>query len=104
MATIIEEEAEAAQAQEPTTPQQSAQLSAGEVAASLLDALIAGRDVVYLAADEPRAAEVVRALEGGAGEAAVVYCPPSDALPGDSAPPSPANAGQRAAGGRPWRG
>ena len=67
----------------------------GELAAALLTAL-EGDDILFLAADEPRALELVRALEGGAGDALVLFCPASDALPGESAPPSPANVGQRA--------
>jgi transcription-repair coupling factor (superfamily II helicase) len=71
-------------------------LGIGEVAASLLTALEAG-DAVFIAADETRAAEAARILAAAAPDAAVVHCPASDALPGDSAPPSPANVGQRAA-------
>ena len=67
----------------------------GEVAAVLLDALQTG-DLIFLASDEPRALEVVHALEGGAPDALVLFCPGSDALPGESAPPSPSNVGQRA--------
>lgn len=95
MATIVQDRSEAVSAKRP--PERAPRpesLSAGEVAANLLDAL-ADSDIIYLAADEPRALEVVRALQGGAGESLVVFCPPSDALPGDSDPPSPANAGQR---------
>jgi transcription-repair coupling factor (superfamily II helicase) len=53
-------------------------------------------DVLFLAADEPRALEVAHAVGGGAPDASVLFCPASDALPGESAPPSPANVGQRA--------
>ncbi len=68
----------------------------GELAASLLTAA-ERTDILFLASDEPRALELMRALQGGAGDALVLFCPGSDALPGDSAPPSPANSGQRAA-------
>ena len=68
----------------------------GEVAASLLDAA-ATRDLLFLAADDVRAGEIARAAEGGSGEIEVVLVLGSDALPGDSAPPSPANAGLRTA-------
>jgi transcription-repair coupling factor (superfamily II helicase) len=96
VATILEERPTALpEDQQQADKTRTEPLSVGEVAASLLDEA-ADHDVIYLAADEPRALEVVRALTGGAGEALVVYCPPSDSLPGDSAPPSPANVGQRA--------
>ena len=102
MATIIEQRATSAPAD--AQPETSAErvLSPGEVAVGLLDALTDG-DVIFLAADEPRALEVVRALQSGAAKSLVVYCPPSDALPGDSAPASPANAGLRATGFRRLR-
>jgi transcription-repair coupling factor (superfamily II helicase) len=70
-------------------------LPVGEAAAVLLDALQAS-DLIFLASDEPRALEIVHALEGGAPESSILFCPGSDALPGDSAPPSPSNVGQRA--------
>lgn len=70
-------------------------LGVGETAALLLDALLE-QDFIFLAADEPRAIEIVRALEGGAPEALVLFCPGSDALPGERAPASPSNVGQRA--------
>ncbi|HZF95603.1 MAG TPA: TRCF domain-containing protein [Allosphingosinicella sp.] len=73
-----------------------APLQIGEIAASLLSALERG-DVVFIAADETRAAETARILKAAAPEAEILHCPASDALPGDSAPPSPANVGQRAA-------
>nr|WP_241557155.1 helicase-related protein [Croceibacterium ferulae] len=53
-------------------------------------------DLLFIAKDDPSAMELARALEAGAPDALVVFCPGSDALPGDSAPPSPANVGQRA--------
>jgi transcription-repair coupling factor (superfamily II helicase) len=53
-------------------------------------------DLVFIATDEPLAIEVARAMQAGAPEQLVVFCPGSDALPGESAPPSPANVGQRA--------
>ena len=62
----------------------------------LAEALADG-DVVFLAADDARAAAVSRALAAAAPDAAVIHCPGSDALPGDSAPASPANAGLRVA-------
>jgi len=53
-------------------------------------------NLVFIARDEAAALEITRALKGGAPEALVLLCPGSDALPGDSAPPSAANVGQRA--------
>lgn len=70
-------------------------LSTGEAVAGLLDTL-QDRDVIFIAADEPRAAEVARALERGAPDNLVLFCPGTDALPGDPAPPSPSNVGKRA--------
>ena len=73
-----------------------APLETGEIAAALADHLAAG-DLLYAAADEPRAIAVSRALAAMAPDAAVVFCPGSDALPGDEAPASPANVGRRVA-------
>ena len=70
----------------------------GEIAASLLNAA-ARRDLLFLAADDVRAADIARAAAGGSGDIEVVLVLGSDALPGDSAPPSPANAGLRTAVG-----
>ena len=67
----------------------------GETIAALLTS-IERDDLIAIAKDEPAGAEIARALEAGAPDAVVVFCPGSDALPGDSAPPSPANVGQRA--------
>ena len=80
MATIVEDRPAAHPEHKPHTATRTDPLSVGEVAASLLDAL-ASDDLIYLAADEPRALEVVRALNGAAGDALVVYCPSSDSLP-----------------------
>ena len=71
-------------------------LAAGETAALLAEAL-AAQDVLYAATDEPRAVAVAHALAALVPEAIVVLCPGSDALPGDSAPASPANVGARVA-------
>jgi transcription-repair coupling factor (superfamily II helicase) len=74
----------------------------GEIVVSLLSALERG-DLIYLAKDEARAAEIARAVTSGAPEAIVLFCPSSDALPGDAAPPSPANVGRRTAALRALR-
>ena len=67
----------------------------GIVAARLADAL-AGHDIVYIGTDEQRAAAVAAALTAATPDALVLLVPSSDALPGDSAPASPANIGRRA--------
>ncbi|MGI4878035.1 MAG: helicase-related protein [Janthinobacterium lividum] len=68
----------------------------GVVAVRLTEAMAAG-DVLFVAADEQRAEAVAAALHALAPGAVVVHCPSSDALPGDIAPASPANAGRRVA-------
>ncbi len=68
----------------------------GVVAARLAEALAQG-DVVYVATDEQRAEMVATALTAAAPDAEVLHCPSSDALPGDTAPASPANVGRRVA-------
>ncbi len=70
-------------------------LSVGEVAALVADALEQA-DVMLAAKDEARAIAIARAL-AAMTSAEVVFCPGSDALPGDEAPASPANVGQRVA-------
>src|SRR5690606_11378363 len=50
-------------------------------------------DLFVVARDEPAAAALALALAGGAPEATIALCPGSDAMPGDSAPPSPSNVG-----------
>ncbi|TGX55723.1 DEAD/DEAH box helicase [Sphingomonas gei] len=71
-------------------------LSIGAVAAQLADRLILG-DLLFAATDEVRALAVSRTLAAMVPTAEVVFCPGSDALPGDEAPASPANVGQRVA-------
>jgi transcription-repair coupling factor (superfamily II helicase) len=73
-----------------------ARLSIGETAAALAEA-IARSDVLFVAADEQRAEAVAAALAAAAPDAAVIHCPSSDALPGDTTPASPANVGRRVA-------
>jgi transcription-repair coupling factor (superfamily II helicase) len=67
-----------------------------ETAAIVAEALVS-RDVLLVAADEVRAARIAAALAALAPAACVLLCPGSDALPGDAAPASPANVGQRVA-------
>ncbi|MET1754513.1 helicase-related protein [Novosphingobium sp. RD2P27] len=78
-------------------------LTVGEVVANLLAAL-SSDDVIFIARDEPRAVEVAKALAAGAPDDLVLYCPGSDALPGENAPPSPSNVGQRTTALRRIRG
>ncbi|MCD2324312.1 DEAD/DEAH box helicase [Sphingomonas sp. IC-56] len=70
--------------------------SVGEVAVHLAQALQTN-DIIFLAPDEPRAAAIERALAAAVPDVAVIFAPGSDALPGDGAPASPANVGQRVA-------
>jgi transcription-repair coupling factor (superfamily II helicase) len=71
-------------------------LALGELAVALLDALEDG-DLVWLADDEPSGRALFQAVRAGAPDALVLFVPPSDSLPGESAPPTPANAGERTA-------
>jgi len=84
------------------TRKEDDQVGIGDVVAGLLDAL-SKTDLVFLARDEPRAAEAARALKAGAPDALVLLCPASDTLPGESAPATPSNAGQRSASLRKLR-
>jgi len=70
-------------------------MGVGEVAAQLSE-LLESTDILLAAADEPRAHAIARALSAMVA-GPVVFCPGSDALPGDAAPASPANVGQRVA-------
>ncbi|WP_314372523.1 TRCF domain-containing protein [Sphingomonas paucimobilis] len=65
-----------------------------ETAAALAERL-AKNDILAVEADETRAAAVARALAALIPTASVWMCPGTDALPGDEAPASPANVGQR---------
>ena len=66
----------------------------GETTAALAEQL-QENGLFFAAADEPRAEAVARALAVAVPDALVLFCPGSDALPGDDAPPSPANVGHR---------
>ncbi|WP_070151875.1 TRCF domain-containing protein [Sphingobium phenoxybenzoativorans] len=68
----------------------------GETAFILWQALIEG-DVLYLADDEQMAEATADALRALAPDNPVIFLPSSDALPGDTAPASPANVGHRVA-------
>ena len=69
-------------------------MSAGEVAAALAERLI-DDNLLYAAGDETTALAIAQALSAFVPAATVICCPASDALPGDDAPASPANVGQR---------
>lgn len=68
----------------------------GETAIMLWQALKEG-DLLYLADDEQTAETTAAALRALAPEHPVIFLPSSDALPGDTAPASPANVGHRVA-------
>jgi transcription-repair coupling factor (superfamily II helicase) len=76
--------------------------SIGLMAVTLAEAL-GSEDVMFVASDEQRAEAVAAALRSAAPEDLVIHCPSSDALPGDSAPASPANIGRRVAALRQLR-
>lgn len=78
----------------PETRSECAPRTQGEIVASLLQEL-SHRDLVFVARDESRAREIALAFGEGCGQDRVIFCPGSDALPGDVAPPTAANAGQR---------
>ena len=92
MSTLLDERPAAASTHDQ--PASHAPSGVGEIAAALLDALTDG-DIIYLAADEPEGRDLFRAVQTGAPDALVVFVPPSDSLPGESAPSTPANAGER---------
>src|SRR5438128_1952918 len=76
------------------TDQHIAAAALTRVATHIAETLGAG-DIVYVAADE-RDAEAIAAAVTAITAGTVVHVPSSDTLPGDDAPASPANAGQRA--------
>ncbi len=78
----------------PAAPAPATGIAANAIA--LAEALRHG-DIIHIAADEVRAAAIARALAAAVPEAVIACCPGSDALPGDAAPASPANVGQRVA-------
>jgi transcription-repair coupling factor (superfamily II helicase) len=58
---------------------------------------LAERTVLYLCDDELQAQALAAAVAALVADVPMVYLPSSDALPGDVAPPSPSNVGQRTA-------
>ncbi|WP_419827040.1 helicase-related protein [Sphingomonas sp.] len=71
-------------------------LGIAEAAFAIAEMLGEG-DMLFAAADEARGAAIARAIAAADQRTTVLFVPGSDALPGDDAPASPANAGQRAA-------
>ncbi|WP_163103891.1 hypothetical protein, partial [Acinetobacter baumannii] len=76
----------------PAEPRTSAPASLLRTAARLAERLEQG-SVLYVADDDARAAALADLLRALAPDACVAHVPASDALPGDDAPASPANAG-----------
>ncbi|WP_085808191.1 helicase-related protein [Sphingomonas sp. TZW2008] len=77
-------------------------LGIAESAAALAEGLADG-DLIVAAADEARGVALDHALGAAVPDACVLFCPGSDALPGDAAPASPENVGQRASALRQLR-
>ncbi|OWK28526.1 transcription-repair-coupling factor [Sphingomonas mucosissima] len=73
----------------PPSPMSIAETAAG------IAPLLASDDVIVAVADEARALALTRMLTAIMPDALILFCPGTDALPGDEAPPSPANVGQR---------
>ncbi|MDF2494498.1 TRCF domain-containing protein [Sphingomonas sp.] len=69
-------------------------LSIAETSAAVAE-LLATDNVIVAVADETRALALTRMVAALVPSATVLFCPGSDALPGDNAPASPANVGQR---------
>jgi transcription-repair coupling factor (superfamily II helicase) len=68
----------------------------GSAAARIAEAL-AKKNVLAIISSDYRARDVHAALEGAAPRARAIFFPPSDALPGDTQPPTAANTGERLA-------
>lgn len=65
------------------------------VAAIRIAQALANGDVLAIASSDYRARDIVAALRGAAPAVQIIFFPPSDALPGDTQPPTAANTGQR---------
>ncbi|RYG38245.1 MAG: DEAD/DEAH box helicase [Burkholderiales bacterium] len=87
------------------TPHQralKADCALGLAATRIAEALVSNHVLAIISTDY-RARDVSAALLGAAPDAQVIFFPPSDALPGDAQPPTPANTGQRLAALRQMR-
>lgn len=71
-----------------------AECAVGVAAVRIAEALNK-RNVLVIASSDYRARDIHAALQGAAPKAEIVFFGPSDALPGDSQPPTPANTGVR---------
>jgi transcription-repair coupling factor (superfamily II helicase) len=71
--------------------------------ASRIAETLADSSIVFLADDEQQAEALADAVRAFAPQAQVVHVPSSDALPGETAPATPANAGRRASALRTLR-
>ena len=79
-------------ANDPPSPR----LGTTEQAAALAP-LLGNGNLIAIARDELAARELADALAAMCPDGIVIFCPGSDALPGDASPASPANVGQRLA-------
>src|SRR5690242_20567117 len=70
--------------------------SVGLAVARIVEALNK-RNVLAIISSDYRAQDIDAALRGAAPKAEIVFFAPSDALPGDTQPPTPANTGVRLA-------
>ncbi len=73
------------------------------VAASRIAEVLVKKNVLAIVASDYRARDLHLALQGASPEAQIIFFPPSDALPGDAQPPTPANTGARMAALRQTR-
>ncbi|MBW6533116.1 DEAD/DEAH box helicase [Sphingomonas sp. RRHST34] len=87
-------ETEAAALPALTDPLPTPQLGVAESAAALAE-LLGERDLFVATIDEARGLSLAHALAAAMPAACVIFCPGSDALPGEKAAASPANVGQR---------
>ncbi|WP_294235281.1 TRCF domain-containing protein [uncultured Sphingomonas sp.] len=78
----------------PSGDAHHAPLGLAELAAGAAE-ILARADIILAVTDETRALAVARMLGAIMPDATILFCPGSDALPGDQAPASPANVGQR---------
>lgn len=74
----------------------------GLAATRIAEALGSGHALAIISTDY-RARDIAAALQGAMPDAEVIIFPPSDALPGDAQPPTPANTGVRLAALRRMR-
>ena len=68
---------------------------ASGIAATRIAAALAENDVLGILSSDYRAKDILAALKGAAPHAEIIFFPSSDALPGDTQPPTAANIGQR---------